>query len=130
MPAMSFAQRRKRLLEALKTPALLFSGGQISRNYSANWFPYRADSSFLYFFDRPEPGSAAFFDPAESIRAPLHQPSRVDCHKILSSWLEANVPSRPGTLVGSRTPQQSRITPVPTLGPASRTRCAVTTMAG
>lgn len=40
------------------------AGGLLGRNYPANTFPYRADSTFLYFFERPEPGSAAFFDPA------------------------------------------------------------------
>lgn len=61
---MSFADRRKRLLATLQRPLLLFSGGAISRNYPANPFPFRADSSFLYFFERPEPNSAALFDPA------------------------------------------------------------------
>lgn len=44
---------------------MLFSGGLISRNYPANVYPYRADSVFMYFFERPEPGSAACFDPAD-----------------------------------------------------------------
>lgn len=62
---MSHAQRRAALLKRLDRPLVLFAGGLVSRNYPANAFPYRADSSFLYFFERPEPGSAAFFDPAE-----------------------------------------------------------------
>ncbi len=61
---MNFAERRKRFLAALDGPVLLMAGGLLSRNYPANTFPYRADSTFLYFFERPEPGSAAFFDPA------------------------------------------------------------------
>jgi Xaa-Pro aminopeptidase len=59
-----FAERRKRLLSKLKRPLLLFSGGLVSRNYPANPFPFRADSTFMYFFDRPEPNSAALLDPA------------------------------------------------------------------
>ncbi len=59
-----FAQRRQRLLERLTRPVLLMSGGVISRNYPANGFPFRADSNFLYFFESPEPNSAALFDPA------------------------------------------------------------------
>jgi Xaa-Pro aminopeptidase len=60
---MTFAQRRAALLASLDAPALLVSGGEVSRNYPANPFPFRADSTFLYFFERPEPRSAAFFDP-------------------------------------------------------------------
>jgi Xaa-Pro aminopeptidase len=63
---MSFIQRRARLLASLTRPLVLFSGGPISRNYPANTYPFRADSNFLYFFERPEPGSAALFDPADA----------------------------------------------------------------
>jgi Xaa-Pro aminopeptidase len=61
---MIFADRRKRLLAQLKRPLLLFSGGHISRNYPANPYAFRADSTFMYFFERPEPNSAALLDPA------------------------------------------------------------------
>ncbi len=61
---MNYVDRRKRFLSALKSPVLLMAGGLLGRNYPANTFPYRADSTFLYFFERPEAGSAAFFDPA------------------------------------------------------------------
>ncbi|MCA3013172.1 MAG: aminopeptidase P family protein [Myxococcaceae bacterium] len=50
---------------SLTRPLVLFSGGALSRNYPANTFPFRADSNFLYLFERPEPGSAALFDPAD-----------------------------------------------------------------
>src|SRR5687767_2498132 len=73
--AMSFAERRQRLMGKLKRPLLLFSGGAISRNYPANAFPFRADSSFLYFFQRPEPNSAALFDPATG-KVTLYLPER------------------------------------------------------
>jgi Xaa-Pro aminopeptidase len=62
---MSFAARRAAVLKRLTRPLVLFSGAALSRNYPANTFPFRADSNFLYFFDRPEAGSAALFDPAE-----------------------------------------------------------------
>ncbi len=56
-------QRRAALLADLSHPTLLFAGGAIPRNYPANVYPYRADSTFLYFFAAPEPGSVALFDP-------------------------------------------------------------------
>lgn len=62
---MNYADRRKRFLAAIDGPVLLMAGGSLSRNYPANTFPFRADSTFLYFFERPEAGSAAFFDPAD-----------------------------------------------------------------
>ena len=70
-----FADRRKRLLSKLKRPLLLWSGGAISRNYPANHFPYRADSCFLYFFQKPEADSAALFDPASG-KVTLYLPER------------------------------------------------------
>ncbi|MBX7117231.1 MAG: aminopeptidase P family protein [Myxococcaceae bacterium] len=60
---MGFAQRRRKLLTSISRPLLLLSGGEVARNYPQNPFPFRADSNFLYFFDSPEPGSAAWFDP-------------------------------------------------------------------
>lgn len=62
---MSFIERRRKLLKVLSRPLLLLSGGTVARNYPANPFPFRADSNFLYFFDRPEADSAAWFDPAD-----------------------------------------------------------------
>ena len=61
---MDFVARRRRLLEEVKNPVLLAAGAPLSRNYPANTWPFRADSNFLYFFDTPEPDSAAFLDPA------------------------------------------------------------------
>ncbi len=63
---MGFSDRRNALMKSLDRPLLLFSGGFISRNYPANTYPFRADSTFLYFFDAPEPNSAALLDPAEN----------------------------------------------------------------
>lgn len=62
---MSFTERRQKLLKSLQRPLLLFSGGEVARNYPANPFPFRADSNFLYFFKAPEADSAAWFDPAD-----------------------------------------------------------------
>ena len=50
-----FKRRRAEFLQLLDGPVLLFAGGWISRNYPANWSPYRADSTFLFFFPEPEP---------------------------------------------------------------------------
>jgi Xaa-Pro aminopeptidase len=55
--------RRRRFLEMLPHPALLFAGGERPRSSPFHTYPYRADNNFLLFFDRPEPGSAALFDP-------------------------------------------------------------------
>ncbi len=58
-------RRRGEFLESIGRPVLLMSGGALPRNYPQNVFPYRADSSFLFFFGEAEPDSAAFFDPED-----------------------------------------------------------------
>ncbi len=58
-------RRRRAFLKRLRRPAFLFAGGEIARNSPFHTYPYRADSNFLLFFDPPEPGSVAFFDPAD-----------------------------------------------------------------
>lgn len=60
-----YKKRRKEFLASLDGPVLLMAGGWISRNYPANWSPYRADSTFLFFFPEPEPNAAALFDPQD-----------------------------------------------------------------
>jgi Xaa-Pro aminopeptidase len=60
-----FKRRRAEFLELIDGPVLLFAGGWISRNYPANWWPFRADSTFLFFFPEPEPNAAALFDPKD-----------------------------------------------------------------
>jgi Xaa-Pro aminopeptidase len=57
--------RRRQFLANIDTPVLLFAGSWISRNYPANWSPFRADSSFLFFFAQAEPNAAALFDPKD-----------------------------------------------------------------
>jgi Xaa-Pro aminopeptidase len=58
-------RRRAEFLAAIDGPVLLMAGGWLSRNYPANWHPYRADSTFLFFFADPEPNAAALFDPKD-----------------------------------------------------------------
>lgn len=66
MPTLAnFKTRRNEFLAAIDTPVLLLAGGWISRNYPANWGPFRADSTFLFFFAHPEPNAAALFDPKD-----------------------------------------------------------------
>jgi Xaa-Pro aminopeptidase len=57
--------RRAEFLAAIDQPVLLMAGGWISRNYPANWSPFRADSTFLFFFPQAEPNAAALFDPKD-----------------------------------------------------------------
>jgi len=66
MPTLdALSTRRSRFLERIPRPVLLMAGGERSRNYPDNPYPYRSDSNFLYFFSHPEPGSAALFDPQD-----------------------------------------------------------------
>ncbi len=66
MPSPAHHERRRReFLSALDGPVLLMAGGWIPRNYPANVCPFRADSTFLFFFPEPEPNAAALFDPRD-----------------------------------------------------------------
>lgn len=66
MPTVSnFKKRRQQFLASIDSPVLLMAGGWLSRNYPANPFPFRADSTFLFFFPEPEANSAALFDPKD-----------------------------------------------------------------
>lgn len=58
-------KRRREFLAAIDSPVLLMAGGWISRNYPANWSPFRADSTFLFFFGEAEANAAALFDPKD-----------------------------------------------------------------
>ena len=59
-------KRRAEFLESIDSPVLLLAGGWTSRNYPHNWWPFRADSTFLFFFPEPEPNAAALFDPKDN----------------------------------------------------------------
>jgi Xaa-Pro aminopeptidase len=71
--------RRAEFLAAIDGPVLLMAGGWISRNYPANWSPFRADSTFLFFFPEAEPNAAALFDPEdESVTLFLDERTQAD----------------------------------------------------
>ena len=58
-----YVARRNRLKEQMGSGVVLFLGNQDSpMNYPDNTYPFRQDSSFLYFFGLDEPGLAAMID--------------------------------------------------------------------
>jgi Xaa-Pro aminopeptidase len=67
-PAAALAARRTKLLAGLgDTPALLVAGRPRSRNYTANTYPFRAESHFLYLVGRPIPGAALLLDRGRAV---------------------------------------------------------------
>ncbi|HJZ41417.1 MAG TPA: aminopeptidase P family protein [Bacteroidales bacterium] len=65
-PAEVYIQRRKRLRELVGKGVILFLGNkEVSMNYKANNYPFRQDSSFLYYFGLDLPDLAGMID-AES----------------------------------------------------------------
>ena len=59
----AFGDRRRRLAKHLgDTPALLFAGAPVSRNYAANVYPFRASSHVLYFVGLGQPGTVLLVD--------------------------------------------------------------------
>jgi Xaa-Pro aminopeptidase len=59
----TYIQRRTLLKNTLKTGLVLLLGNEESpMNYPANTYPFRQDSSFLYFFGLDSPGLAAVVD--------------------------------------------------------------------
>jgi Xaa-Pro aminopeptidase len=66
--AETYALRRKLLKKQIKSGLLVFLGNDESpMNYPANTYPFRQDSTFLYFFGLDSPGLAAIVDVDESI---------------------------------------------------------------
>jgi len=58
-----YVQRRKRLRDQVQSGLILFLGNDDSpMNYPDNQYPFRQDSSFLYFFGLDCPGLAAVID--------------------------------------------------------------------
>ena len=58
-----YIERRKRLRNDVQTGVILFLGNEESpMNYPDNQYPFRQDSSFLYFFGLDCPGLAAVID--------------------------------------------------------------------
>ena len=59
----TYVARRKSLKSNMKTGVLLFLGNdESSINFKDNWYPFRQDSTFLYFFGLDRPGLAAIID--------------------------------------------------------------------
>jgi Xaa-Pro aminopeptidase len=62
-PAEVYIQRRKRLRELVGKGVILFLGNkEVAMNYGANNYPFRQDSSFLYYFGLDMPGLAGMID--------------------------------------------------------------------
>lgn len=61
--AQTYVERRTRLAARVGAGLLLFLGNDESpMNYADNTYPFRQDSSFLYFFGMDRPGCAALMD--------------------------------------------------------------------
>ncbi len=59
----TYTERRRKLAERLQGGLILLMGNTLSpMNYADNTFPFRQDSSFLYFFGLDAPGLAAVID--------------------------------------------------------------------
>ena len=58
--SLGLKQRRDKLAQLFKHPVILWSGSPLRRNFSANKFPFRASSHFLYFAGMPLPNAAIF----------------------------------------------------------------------
>ncbi|EON77568.1 Xaa-Pro aminopeptidase [Lunatimonas lonarensis] len=62
-PKEVYQERRKRLKQLMGKGVLVFMGNEESSiNYKDNWYPFRQDSSFLYFFGLDLPGLVAIID--------------------------------------------------------------------
>jgi len=58
-----YIERRKKLREIMNSGLLLFVGNDdVSFNYPANIYPFRQDSSFIYFFGIDQPGISAIIN--------------------------------------------------------------------
>jgi len=59
----TYTERRGRLKELMGSGVLLFLGNEeSSMNFKDNWYPFRQDSTFLYFFGLDMPGLTAVID--------------------------------------------------------------------
>lgn len=62
-PRECYVARRRRLKSKMKSGILLLMGNdESSINYKDNWYPFRQDSTFLYFFGLDIPGLTALID--------------------------------------------------------------------
>jgi Xaa-Pro aminopeptidase len=58
-----YTQRRKKLMQRVENGLIVFFGNkESSMNYSANTYPFRQDSNFLYYFGHDVPDLAAVLD--------------------------------------------------------------------
>lgn len=62
-PSTSRQDRRQQLLSRVEGPVVLMAGDHLRSNADSE-YPYLADSNFVFFFGRTEPGAAAWLDPA------------------------------------------------------------------
>ena len=63
-----YSARRKKLMEKMGKGVLLFPGAVDQPfNYKANTYPFRQDSTFLYFFGISQPGLAGVIDADKGI---------------------------------------------------------------
>jgi Xaa-Pro aminopeptidase len=61
--AATYVERRTRLAAAVQSGILLFLGnGESPMNYTDNTYPFRQDSTWLYYFGIDQPGLAALMD--------------------------------------------------------------------
>ncbi|MGB3775828.1 MAG: aminopeptidase P N-terminal domain-containing protein, partial [Leeuwenhoekiella sp.] len=52
----TYQNRRKILKNRIKSGLLIFPGNkEVGMNYAANWYPFRQDSTFLYYFGISQP---------------------------------------------------------------------------
>ncbi len=59
----TYINRRKRLAEQIQSGIILIIGNRmVPRNYAANYYPFRQDSNFLYFFGLDIPGLIGLID--------------------------------------------------------------------
>ena len=85
----TYIERRKRVKLLVGSGKLLFLGnGESSMNFKDNWYPFRQDSSFLYFFGLDMPGLAAIIDIDEDREILFGD----DLAAEESVWLGATVP--------------------------------------
>ena len=62
-PPATYRDRRRRLASDIGSGLILFLGNdEVGMNYTANVYPFRQDSSFLYFWNIDQPGVAALID--------------------------------------------------------------------
>src|ERR1700752_4683272 len=62
-PPTTYRDRRRRLARDVGSGLILFLGNEeVGMNYAANVYPFRQDSTFLYFWAADQPGLTALMD--------------------------------------------------------------------